>query len=160
MTWTTSPLGENVAFHVYDSYAWYSINNSELLKSILIDIFDSVANNEPAYFHCSAGADRTGTVAFIFEAILGVNQSDMDKDYELTCFYSGVYSDAHARRRNESEWIGLVNSFSKYDGNTLRDKVVSWVLSLGFSIDTINEFRQIMINGTPETLTVDIAIEN
>ena len=54
----------------------------------------------------------------------------------------------------------LVNSFSKYDGNTLRDKVVSWVLSLGFSIDTINEFRQIIINGTPETLTVDIAIEN
>lgn len=159
-TWTTSPLGENVAFHVYDSYAWYSINNSELLKSILKDIFDSVANNEPAYFHCSAGADRTGTVAFIIEAILGVNQSDMDKDYELTCFYSGVYSDAHARRRNESEWIGLVNSFSNYDGNTLRDKVVNWVLSLGFSIDTINEFRQIMINGTPETLTVDIAIEN
>lgn len=159
-TWTTSPLGENVAFHVYDSYAWYSINNSELLKSILIDIFDSVANNEPAYFHCSAGADRTGTVAFILEAILGVNQSDMDKDYELTCFYSGVYSDAHARRRNESEWIGLVNSFSNYDGNTLRDKVVDWVLSLGFSIDTINQFRQAMINGTPEILTYDVTIEN
>lgn len=70
----------------------------------------------------------------------------MDKDYELTCFYSGVYSDAHTHRRNESEWIGLVNSFSNYDGNILRDKVVNWVLSLGFRIDTINQFRQAMIN--------------
>lgn len=151
-TWTTSPLGENVKFHIYDDYAWYSINNSELLKSILKDIFESVANNEPAYFHCSAGADRTGTIAFILEALLGMSQSDIDKDYELTCFYSGVYSDAHARRRNESEWIGLVNSFSNYDGNTLRDKVVNWVLSLGFSIDTINQFRQAMIDGEPEIL--------
>lgn len=25
----------DIAFHIYDSYAWYSINNSELLKSIL-----------------------------------------------------------------------------------------------------------------------------
>ncbi|MGN1432177.1 MAG: tyrosine-protein phosphatase [Ruminococcus sp.] len=158
--WTVSPLGENVNFYVYDTFAWYSISNSDLLKRILTDIFDCVVKDEPVYFHCYAGADRTGTVALILEALLGMSQSDIDKDYELTCFYSGVSTDAQARRRNESEWIGLVNSFSNYDGNTLRDKVVSWVLSLGFSIDTINQFRQAMINGTPEILTYDIAIKN
>lgn len=151
-TWTTSPLGENVKFHIYDSYAWYSISNSNLLTSILKDIFEAVSNNEPAYFHCSAGADRTGTIALILEALLGMSQSDIDKDYELTCFYTGVSSDNASRRRNENDWIGLVNSFSSYTGDTLRDKVVSWVLSLGISIDDINNFRSKMIDGTPEIL--------
>ena len=152
-TWIVSPLGEDVKFHIYDDYAWYSIINSELLKSILEDIFYCVLNDEPAYFHCSAGADRTGTVAFILESILGMSQSDMDKDYELTCFYSGVDTDLKARRRNESEWTGLVNSFSDYAGDTFRDKVVSWVLSLGIPIDVINKFRSKMIDGTPKVLS-------
>lgn len=166
-TWTVSPLGNDVCFHVYDSYAWYSIDNSNLLKNILTDIFNAVKNNEPVYFHCSAGADRTGTVALILEAILGVSQSDMDKDYELTSFYSGVQTDLQARRRNESEWTGLINSFSAFQGETFRDKVVSWVLSLGIPIETINNFRSAMIDGTPEILsfsgesyTVSVSLEN
>lgn len=152
-TWTVSPLGENVKFNIYDDYAWYSISNSELLKNILEDIFDCVVNDEPAYFHCSAGADRTGTIALILEAILGMNQSDIDKDYELTCFYSGVNNDNNARRRNENDWIGLINSFSNYHGETLRDKVINWILTLGISIETINDFRSKMIDGTPNVLS-------
>lgn len=158
--WKVSPLGENVNFYVYDAFAWYSISNSKLLKRTLTDIFDCVAKDEPVYFHCYAGADRTGTIALILEALLGMSQSDIDKDYELTCFYYGTSSDESARRRNENDWIGLVNSFSNYEGDNFRDKVVNWVLSLGFSIDTINQFRQAMINGTPEILTYDIATEN
>lgn len=151
-TWTVSPLGENVKFHIYDAFAWYSISNSKLLKSTLTDIFDCVANNEPVYFHCYEGADRTGTIALILEALLGMSQSDIDKDYELTCFYSLSASNGSIRHRNESHWIGLVNSFSSYTGDTLRDKVVSWVLSLGISIDDINNFRSKMIDGAPEIL--------
>ena len=158
--WKVSPLGENVNFYVYDAFAWYSISNSKLLKRTLTDIFDCVAKDEPVYFHCYAGADRTGTIALILEALLGMSQSDIDKDYELTCFYYGTSSDESARRRNENDWIGLVNSFSNYEGDNFRDKVVNWVLSLGFSIDTINQFRQAMINGTPEILTYDVTIEN
>ncbi len=154
VTWTASPLGEDVQFHVYDNYAWYSIENSNLLKSILTDIFDAVINGEPVYFHCSAGADRAGTIALILEALLGMSQSDMDKDYELTCFSTGVENNNQARRRNETEWIGLVNSFSSFSGDTFRDKVVSWVLSLGIPIETINDFRSAMIDGTPEELTI------
>lgn len=152
-TWTVSPLGKDVHFYVYDNYAWYSIRNSNLLKSILTDIFDAVIHGEPVYFHCSAGADRTATVALILEALLGMSQSDMDKDYELTCFYTGVGDDNQARRRNEAEWTGLINSFSSFSGDTFRDKVVSWVLSLGITIEIINAFRSAMIDGTPEELT-------
>lgn len=151
--WTVSPMGNDINFFIYNSYPWYSISNGELLKQILTDIFNCVLNDEPTYFHCWAGADRTGTIAFILETILGVSQSDMDKDYELTCFFYGVDSDENARRRNEDEWSGLANSFSDYAGDTIRDKAVNWLLSLGFSIDTINDFRSKMIDGTPEILS-------
>ncbi|MCQ2794433.1 MAG: tyrosine-protein phosphatase [Bacilli bacterium] len=52
------------------------------------DIFDKLANpdNYPIYFHCSAGADRTGALAFFIEALLGVTYDDIVRDFELTSF--------------------------------------------------------------------------
>ena len=38
------------------------------------------------YFHCAGGADRTGTLAFLIEALVGVSENDLSKDYELTTF--------------------------------------------------------------------------
>ena len=61
-----------------------------MIKAIFDPLFDYVIANKPTYFHCSAGADRTGVVALLCEAILGVSQSDCDKDYELSSFNSGV----------------------------------------------------------------------
>lgn len=66
------------------------------IKAIFDPLFDYVIANKPTYFHCSAGADRTGVVALLCEAILGVSQSDCDKDYELSSFNSGVSTDAEA----------------------------------------------------------------
>lgn len=43
-------------------------------------------NGEGIYFHCSAGSDRTGTLAFLIEALLGVSECDMSIDYELTSY--------------------------------------------------------------------------
>ena len=36
--------------------------------------------------HCNEGASRTGTGAFLVEALLGVSYEDMVRDYELTNF--------------------------------------------------------------------------
>ena len=38
------------------------------------------------YFHCAGGADRTGTLAFLIEALVGVSESDLSTDYEITTF--------------------------------------------------------------------------
>ena len=147
-----SLIGKDVDYRHIDG-AWYAINDNVKCKELLNVVIDSVINNIPLFFHCAGGADRTGTLAMWIEAILGVNQSDIDKDYELTSFYSGVATDAQARRRNESEWIGLINAFSGYLGSNIRDKVVAWAITLGISISKINAFRAAMINGTPEILT-------
>lgn len=155
-TWTVSPLGSDVRFTAAADYNWYSATVNDAWKANLRCVFDAVTHNEPVYFHCAAGADRTGTLACVLEGLLGVSQSDIDKDYELTCFYSGASSDSAARRRNESEWTGLISQINAFDGNTFRDKCVTFAAMLGFTAAEINTFRAAMIDGTPETVTPSI----
>ena len=76
----------------------YSLSNKSLWKFYLQVVFDSVSHDKPVYFHCGIGADRTGTIAVMLEALLGVSQSDIDKDYELTNFFT--MSPTYPRRRN------------------------------------------------------------
>lgn len=158
-----SPLGSDVIqTHPNLSYSawWYaSIFNAdyaEYIKIALRTVFDAVSHNEPIYCHCAAGVDRTGTLSCVLEAILGMSQSDIDKDYELSNFSTGTADDSAARRRNESDWTGLISGFNAYTGSTFRDKVIHFVASLGFTADEINAFRANMIDGTPETVTLNI----
>ena len=149
---TASPLGDDVEFVCPSTYAMYSLANTAALTEVLRCIFNAVALGKPLYFHCAAGADRTGTIACIVELLLGVAQGDVDKDYELTSFYT-------LRARNGSyqggtlTWAGLMSEISALEGSTMRDKIVNWVYSLGFTAAEINAFRAAMIDGAPETVT-------
>lgn len=147
-----SPAWDEVGITIPENYVWYSISDKTTWKEILNCVFENVADNKPLYFHCAAGADRTGTVACVLEAILGVSQSDIDKDYELTTFYSGVTDDNSMRRRNESDWQGLISQINEYSGDSFRDKVINFTVSCGIPVSKINAFRAKMIDGTPEEI--------
>ena len=49
-------------------------------------VVQKLREGKPVYFHCAAGRDRTATLAVLLEGTLGVSESDMAKDYELTYF--------------------------------------------------------------------------
>lgn len=150
---TESPLGSDVWYTRTQQYAWYALTPVATWQAYLRCVIDAVTHREPVYFHCTAGADRTGTLACVLEGLLGMSQSDIDKDYELTTFYSGSGSDANARRRNESDWKGLINAINAVSGDTFRDKCVHFAVgTCGMSMADINAYRAAMINGTPETL--------
>lgn len=51
-------------------------------------LIDQVMRGNPIAFHCTSGADRTGAVALTILALLGVEESDIARDYELTRFSS------------------------------------------------------------------------
>lgn len=154
---TASPLGNDIHYTCAPNYNWYSITNESEWRINLRTVFEAATHNEPLYFHCSAGVDRTGTLACVLEGLLGVSQSDIDKDYELACFYTGTDTDLNARRRNESDWTGLINAIKAKEGATFRDKCVTFAAELGFTADEINAYRGAMIVGTPETVTPSIA---
>ena len=150
---TGSPLGSDVWYTRTQQYAWYALTPVATWQTYLRCVIDAVTHREPVYFHCTAGADRTGTLACVLEGLLGMSQSDIDKDYELTTFYSGSGSDATARRRNESDWKGLINAINAVSGDTFRDKCVRFAVgTCGVSLADINAYRAAMTNGTPETL--------
>lgn len=150
---TESPLGSDVWYTRTQQYAWYALTPVATWQAYLRCVIDAVTHREPVYFHCSAGADRTGTLACVLEGLLGMSQSDIDKDYELTTFYSGSGTDATARRRNESDWKGLINAINAVSGDSFRDKCVHFAIgTCGMSMADINAYRAAMVNGTPETL--------
>ena len=150
---TESPRGGDVWFTIADKAASYTLTPVETWQLYLRCVIDAVTHREPVYFHCTAGADRTGTLACVLEGLLGMSQSDIDKDYELTTFYSGSGTDALARRRNESDWEKLINAINAVSGDAFRDKCVHFAVgTCGMSMADINAYRAAMTNGTPETL--------
>ena len=60
-------------------------------RPIIQKVFDRLArvDSYPVYFHCNAGADRTGTYGFLLNGLLGVQYSDLTKDYQLTSYSNG-----------------------------------------------------------------------
>lgn len=150
---TESPLGGDVWFTIADKAASYALTPVATWQLYLRCVIDAVTHREPVYFHCTAGADRTGTLACVLEGLLGMNQSDIDKDYELTTFYSGSGTDALARRRNETDWAKLINAINAVSGDSFRDKCVHFAVgTCGITMADINAYRAAMTNGTPETL--------
>ncbi len=68
----------------------FSSGSEEEVKANYKEIFKILSDksNYPIFTHCSAGADRTGTYAFILNGLLGVSYEDLTRDFELTSFSS------------------------------------------------------------------------
>lgn len=78
-------------------------------------------SNYPILFHCTSGADRTGTFAFLLNGMLGVSVDDLYRDFELTCFAMGG-----KRWRSNIESDGNGNYYFNDDGYaTVSDNYVA-----------------------------------
>ena len=87
-------------------------------------IIDWLKDGKVVYFHCHGGADRTGTLAFLLEGLLGVSESDMSKDFELT-----TYSNSIHRRNGDGGWFykGMVTYIRTFaPGKTIQEQVTAW----------------------------------
>lgn len=104
----------------------------ELYQQAIRDIIGWLSQGKNVYFHCIGGADRTGTLAFLIEALLGVSESDLSKDYELTSF-----DGSHSRKRNDTSatnpeyiftWLINYLRSDKFGGTSvsINQNVVNW----------------------------------
>ena len=97
-------------------------------------------SNYPIDFHCIQGADRTGCLAYILGALLGVSDRELECDWEVTAFVNPNPHFAHAERYDK-----FVEEFKKYPGSTSRERVEAYVRARGFSDADIEKFRSIML---------------
>lgn len=115
---------------------WFA--KPELSKAIFEFLCDEA--NYPVYFHCWGGADRTGTAAFLLEALLGYAYEDLIDDYEIT-----TLSIWGARSRNsEGLCKPFLEEFNRLEGNTSAEKAEHHFLSCGVTKESIERFKRFM----------------
>ena len=175
---TESVLGKDVKyvkapFHAYNyvlpEFSHYGENDRSYLEisaSSLKTIFDVLADekNYPIYFHCNAGADRTGTLAFLIESVLGVSESDMTKDFELTSFSSygpryrgkikngqfvnGVMQDDSSNFVAFGYFLERIKAVYCGDDESLNAGVVNYLKSVcGVTEEELSAIRKTLIKG-------------
>ena len=98
--------------------------SADIYQSTIRTIIGWLEEGKVVYFHCHGGSDRTGTLAFLIEGLLGVSEEDLSKDYEVT-YYSG----SNRKRNSSSGWfykpmIKYIRTFAP--GKTITEQVTVW----------------------------------
>ena len=139
---TGSPLGPTVKWvHVPSSS--YERMQSKGAREQFATTFRTLLDkaNYPVVFHCIAGQDRTGAVAFILNALLGVDEDQLYLDWEETGFTNHGHQFCHERLFDK-----LVKGFNdSFPAPTLRESAEKYVLACGFTKEDIETFRGIML---------------
>lgn len=142
-------------------------SNEAIIKASYRKIFKLLADekNYPIYAHCNAGADRTGTFAFIVNGLLGVSYEDLTRDFELTSFSSsgkrwrgkgtgGTFGpDDDVMQEDSSNtvaWGRLYKKMMQYGAEkgctTLQESIEHWLLNyVGVKQTEIDSFKSIML---------------
>ncbi|MBE7078404.1 MAG: hypothetical protein E7380_00905 [Clostridiales bacterium] len=113
------------------------------------EVFSMMANEEnyPMYVHCTAGADRTGTVIFLVNALLGVPEELLIQDFEFTSFSKwGIRS--HLEEGEEGYGAAFRQFLAKlktYEGETLAEKTENYMLTIGVTQTEIESICAIML---------------
>lgn len=145
---TTSPLtGATLGYYNADGYDT-GIANKETYRKIFAALSDE--NRYPVYLHCTGGADRTGTVSFLLNALLGVSETDLVKDYEYTSF--SIYGERNSKGGEPAyRFAELVAAIKAYSGETLAEKTEKYLLSAGVTETQIYNIRAIMLGKDTKT---------
>lgn len=134
-----SPVGPKLKWIHRSSPAYAEIFQKRWAK-VMADNFKVFldTSNYPIDFHCISGADRTGSLAFVLEGVLGVTEDELEKDWELS---------AQEPLNYKNRFDPLINGFNKYgSSNTpLVKKIESYLHSIGITEEEINKFRDIML---------------
>ena len=130
---TSSPLGESVNYHHLPMYyggnnvltyvgesSSGSYNNPLQIKEFFHVLSDE--NNYPIDFHCAIGKDRTGCMAYLIEALCGMDEEYLYRDYLWSNF---------AKISGMCEITDIDNKYGAtlkdYEGTTLQEKTFNYL---------------------------------
>lgn len=166
------PLGQYA--NILDYETWSSLDKSEKSgnfdannKNAIKQIFELLAdkNNYPIYFHCNAGADRTGTLALLINGLLGVDEQSLIKDYELTTISrygkrlrssltedNKAFTETGVMQNDGGNYVAMglfIDTLkSAYtDNGDINEAIYNYLIEyIGLSNDTLDKIKSIMLS--------------
>ncbi len=135
---TESPMGKAVNWIHISSYDYGSLFTERGMKAVREDFrLFADKKNYPIVFHCIAGADRTGTLAYILCGLVGVAEDDLRKDWEVTArnYFSYTLYDK------------IAPGFDKCGKpeDPLSVKIQNFLLSVGVTQEEIDAYKAIIL---------------
>ena len=145
-------------------YKQYAIKSYEQTftqtRSMVAPIFEILkeADKKPVYYHCFGGADRTGTLGFLLNGVLGVSYTDLVIDFELTSYSSinneHIRNHISGHQHQYDRWPALINQIQTdttggyaYDATaSLKDNLENFLVkACSVPQATIDTIRDIML---------------
>lgn len=137
---TSSPLGDTVTYFScpmeWDGDMLYD-NKEQVLRvfSILAD-----ENNYPVIYHCNIGTDRTGMISFLVNALLGVPEDDLIRDY----MFSNNANIGGTRKASQMKNSGYYKAVAAAQGSSLSEKTYNCLVDLGVPSDQLDKVIEIL----------------
>ena len=125
---TESPLGSDINY-VHCPMSWEDNmfeNNPEEIKHVFSILADE--NNYPVIFHCNIGTDRTGMIAFLVNALLGVDEDALFTDYLYSNF--GNIGGTRTISGNLMK-CGYYDAIENSEGASLSEKTYNCLIGIG-----------------------------
>ena len=135
-------LGDSVHYYQCPMDYTKSFTDYETNVNSIKKVFEILGNSEnyPTFFHCSIGTDRTGYVAWLINACLGVKEGYLWRDYLFSNF-----GNIGSKRSISNISNGYVKLINNCDGDTLKEKAENFLLARGVDKAHIDTMRNIMI---------------
>ena len=136
---------------INNAYAQMINGEATAAATACIAAMESIVDNRPVYIHCASGADRTGCICAMLEALLGVSDTDIDRDFEMTDFAD--IEDLTGHVRNGGSWTGFWSALNSGQSNA-KMNVAKFLKNNGATVSLINSFRVKMIDGNPSDIDI------
>ena len=142
----SSPLGAGVRF-VQRSSPFYSGMFTPEGRKTMGENFRLFCDrkNYPICFHCAGGADRTGSLAYVLNGLLGVGKEDLERDYESTFYPEMPWVDDPKHGRGTQHFDKGFGTYEGPSGGTLQHRIALYLLDCGVTRKELQQFRDIML---------------
>jgi hypothetical protein len=124
------------------SYYYGLVNTSSAYRIVFEEM--ALKQNYPMILHCIMGADRTGTVVALLEALLGYSELQMGQDYIWTSLSTNGIRDTASI--SWTDVITFLKSFDKGDSSSVHLGCWNYLQSIGVSVNELISIRKIFLN--------------
>ncbi len=130
-------LGADVQYLYYGVAPYTDIfvaENQEEVRKVFSDL--AKPENYPIYIHCTYGRDRTGTICCLLEALLGVEEGNLWRDYQLS---------ALDEKYLDSSFDRFMVALRNLEGETMQEKAENYLLGIGVTEEEISSIQTIFL---------------